>query len=88
MSRDDVRTTLASWESDSADYQARNASQLNRWDGVFWGTWGIPETDVHALGDIAGVRALELGDFWMMRKELRSIKERAERGTHAVAVAA
>jgi hypothetical protein len=31
---------------------------------------------------------LELGDFWMMRKELRSIKERAERGTRAVAVAA
>lgn len=31
---------------------------------------------------------LELGDFWMMRKELRSIKERPERGTHAVAVAA
>jgi hypothetical protein len=31
---------------------------------------------------------LELGDFWMMRKELRSIKERAERETRAVAVAA
>jgi hypothetical protein len=31
---------------------------------------------------------LELGDFWMMRKELRSIKERAERETGAVAVAA
>jgi hypothetical protein len=30
---------------------------------------------------------LELGDFWMMRKELRSIKERAERETRAVAVA-
>lgn len=46
MSRDDVRTTLASWEADSADYQARNAGQLNRWDGMVWGTWAIPEDEI------------------------------------------
>ena len=61
MSRDDVRTNLASWEVDSAGYQARNSSQLNRWDGVTWGTWAIPESEVHALGDVTGLRALELG---------------------------
>lgn len=61
MSRDDVRKNLVSWEADSADYQARNASQLNRWDGVAWGTWSIPERDVGALGDVAGLRTLELG---------------------------
>jgi ubiquinone/menaquinone biosynthesis C-methylase UbiE len=61
MSRDDVRTNLASWEADSAGYQARNSSQLNRWDGVTWGTWAIPESDVNALGDVTGLRALELG---------------------------
>ena len=61
MSRDDVRTSLASWEAESADYQTRNADQLNRWDGVFWGTWSIPETQVHALGDVTGLRTLELG---------------------------
>ena len=61
MSRDDVRTNLVSWEADSADYQARNASQLNRWDDVFWGTWGIPEDEIHALGDVMGLRTLELG---------------------------
>ena len=61
MSRDDVRTNLASWEADSADYQARNASQLNRWDHVFWGTWAIPEDEIRALGDVAGLRTLELG---------------------------
>ena len=52
MSRDDVRTNLESWEADSADYQARNACQLNRWDGVVWGTWAIPEDEIHALGDV------------------------------------
>lgn len=61
MTRDDVRKNLASWEADSADYQARNASQLNRWDGVVWGTWAIPEDEIRALGDIAGLRTLELG---------------------------
>ena len=61
MGRDDVRTNLASWEADSADYQERNASQLNHWDGVSWGTWSIPESEVNALGDVAGLRALELG---------------------------
>jgi SAM-dependent methyltransferase len=61
MSRDDVRTNLASWEADSGAYQERNASQLNRWDRLGWGTWDIPEDDVHALGDVAGLSALELG---------------------------
>jgi ubiquinone/menaquinone biosynthesis C-methylase UbiE len=61
MSRDDVRTNLASWEADSPEYQARNASQLDRWNGVFWGTWAIPEDEIHALGEIADLRTLELG---------------------------
>ena len=61
MSRDDVRKNLEMWEASSADYQARNASQLNRWDGVVWGTWAIPEDEIHALGDLAGLRTLELG---------------------------
>lgn len=61
MSRDDVRANLASWEADSANYQARNARQLNRWDRLGWGTWDVPEDEVHALGDVRGLAALELG---------------------------
>ena len=61
MSREDVRKNLASWEADSAEYQDRNASQLNHWDGVVWGTWSIPDDEIHALGDVTGLRALELG---------------------------
>lgn len=61
MSRDDVRTNLVSWEADSADYQARNASQLNRWNGVVWGTWAISEDEIHALGDVVALLTLELG---------------------------
>jgi len=62
MSREDVRTNLASWEADSAAYQERHAGQLNRWDTpLVWGGWNIPEEEVGALGDVAGLRALELG---------------------------
>jgi hypothetical protein len=47
MSRDDVRANRASWEADSADYQQRNAAQLNRWDRLGWGVW-IPEDEIGA----------------------------------------
>jgi SAM-dependent methyltransferase len=61
MSRDDVRTNLAHWEAASGEYQATNAPQLNRWDLLGWGTWDIPEDEIHALGDVDGLDALELG---------------------------
>jgi SAM-dependent methyltransferase len=61
MSRDDVRRNLEHWERASAEYQATNASQLNRWDRLGWGTWDVPEDEVRALGDVAGLDALELG---------------------------
>jgi SAM-dependent methyltransferase len=61
MSRDDVRTNLASWEQDSEDYQRRNRGQLNRWDRLGWGVWDIPEGSVGALGDVTDLDALELG---------------------------
>lgn len=60
MSRDDVRINLASWDKDSDAYQARNREQLDR-DVLAWGIWDVPEDDVHALGDVDGLDALELG---------------------------
>jgi SAM-dependent methyltransferase len=61
VSRDDVRTNLRSWEADSDSYQREHAEQLNRWDFLGWGTWDVPEDEIHALGDVSGLRALELG---------------------------
>lgn len=61
MSREDVRKNLASWEADSVAYQERNASQLNDWERLGWGTWDVPEDEIHALGDVGGLEALELG---------------------------
>jgi SAM-dependent methyltransferase len=61
VSRDDVRINLRSWEADSDHYQSEHVAQLNRWDAFGWGTWDVPEDEIHALGDVAGLRALELG---------------------------
>jgi SAM-dependent methyltransferase len=60
VSRDDVRVNLASWERDSDDYQKRNRAQLTR-ELLAWGIWDVPEDEIHALGDLAGQRTLELG---------------------------
>ena len=56
-----VRDARAGWERDSEAYQDRNAAQLNRWDRLGWGVWDIPEDEIHALGDLDGIDALELG---------------------------
>jgi SAM-dependent methyltransferase len=60
VSTDDVRTNLASWESDSDAYQARNHEQLDR-RVLAWGIWDVAEEDVHAFGEVDGLDALELG---------------------------
>ena len=61
MTREDVRINLASWEADSERYQRENRPQLNRWDRLGWGVWDILEDEIHALGDVDGLDALELG---------------------------
>jgi SAM-dependent methyltransferase len=56
-----VRKNREHWEQEAAAYQQRNRAQLNRWDRLGWGVFDAPEDDVHALGDVEGTRALELG---------------------------
>jgi SAM-dependent methyltransferase len=51
----------ASWNATADDYQERNASQLLDHDGKLWGVWGIPESELHVLGDVGGKDVLELG---------------------------
>ena len=60
-STDHVRRNRDVWERQSEAYQQRNRSQLNRWDRLAWGVYDVPEDDIHALGDVDGVRALEFG---------------------------
>ena len=56
-----VRRNREHWERESAHYQQRNRTQLNRWDRLGWGVFDIPEDEIEALGHVQGLRALELG---------------------------
>ena len=58
---DHVRKNREHWEGGSAAYQERNASQLDRWDRLGWGTWDLAEEDLQALGDVRGLDVLEYG---------------------------
>jgi SAM-dependent methyltransferase len=50
----------AAWNADADDYQARHGRDLAG-DGKAWGTWGLPESELQVLGDVAGCDVLELG---------------------------
>jgi SAM-dependent methyltransferase len=56
-----VRKNREHWEQESDEYQERNRAQLNRWDHLGWGVYDVAEDEIRALGDVARVRALELG---------------------------
>src|SRR3954452_24907425 len=48
------------WNATSERYQAGHGDQLARAPKA-WGGWSIPESEVRALGELSGLRVLELG---------------------------
>ncbi len=56
-----MRKNREHWDGYSAAYQERNASQLDRWDRLGWGTWDIADDELHALGEVQGLDVLEYG---------------------------
>ena len=56
---DDARANRRYWDAYSDEYQARHGDQLRQ--PLVWGTWAVPEAEVGALGDVAGLDILELG---------------------------
>lgn len=58
------RTNRALWNDYASEYQRINAPQIREqvFSGdVAWGVWGIPESQLNVLGDVAGKEILELG---------------------------
>jgi SAM-dependent methyltransferase len=54
------RRNRAFWDADADDYQAAHGDVLAEHPKA-WGVWRIPEVDVRALGDVAGLDVLEYG---------------------------
>ncbi|HEX6311633.1 MAG TPA: class I SAM-dependent methyltransferase [Acidimicrobiia bacterium] len=51
----------AFWDADADDYQAAHGKGLAGKRAPAWGAWRIPDAEVGALGDVAGLDVLELG---------------------------
>lgn len=51
----------AMWETTSDSYQQAHALDLSGEKAMAWGTWRIPEAELHILGEVANKDVLELG---------------------------
>jgi SAM-dependent methyltransferase len=50
------------WDAAADEYQATHGAQLEAsGGGAAWGVWGLPESDLHVLGEVSGRDVLELG---------------------------
>ena len=49
------------WEMTSDSYQQAHAPDLSGERAMAWGTWRIPEAELHILGEVANKHVLELG---------------------------
>jgi SAM-dependent methyltransferase len=61
---DHVAANRSRWNETADEYQSRNAPQITeqmRTGDLAWGVWGIPESQLHVLDDVAGKDVLELG---------------------------
>lgn len=74
-----VRKNRRYWDGVSDEYQSLHGKQLNRFDRAAWGIWGIPESRIHALGDVRGLDVLEYGcggaqwSIWLARQGARPV---------------
>ena len=59
-----VRANRKAWNRFADEYQRLNESQIREMafsGDIAWGVWGIPESRLHVLGDVAGKDVLEFG---------------------------
>jgi ubiquinone/menaquinone biosynthesis C-methylase UbiE len=61
---DHVARNREAWDRFADRYQAMNARQIREQaftGDIAWGVWGIPESELHILGEVGGRRVLEFG---------------------------
>jgi SAM-dependent methyltransferase len=60
VTQEHVRKNRAYWNADAGAYQQQHGARLSR-TAMAWGVWRIPESRIHALGEVGGKDLLELG---------------------------
>ncbi|MEI7779035.1 MAG: class I SAM-dependent methyltransferase [Actinomycetes bacterium] len=67
------------WTRYNSEYNDANAAQNWAAAEISWGIFGVPETDVNVIGDVAGLDVVELGcgtayfSSWLARRGARPV---------------
>jgi SAM-dependent methyltransferase len=70
----DAAKNIALWTQSNAEYTDANAETNWALDEISWGIWGIDESELDVLGDVAGKDVVELGcgtayfSAWLAKK--------------------
>ncbi len=78
-SRSDAARNRDLWTASNAEYTDRNAADNWALDEISWGIWGIDESELNVLGDVAGLDVVELGcgtayfSAWLARLGARPV---------------
>jgi SAM-dependent methyltransferase len=59
--RSDAERNAANWTEANREYTDENAETNWALDEISWGVWGVDESDLNVLGDVAGLDVVELG---------------------------
>jgi SAM-dependent methyltransferase len=77
--RSDAERNAANWTRANADYTDENAETNWALDEISWGIWGVDESELNVLGDVAGLDVVELGcgtayfSAWLAKKGARPV---------------
>jgi SAM-dependent methyltransferase len=75
---DSVARNVADWTQANADYTDAKAADAWSSEQITWGVFGVPESELGALGDVAGLDVVELGcgtayfSAWLARRGARA----------------
>ncbi len=67
------------WTKSNAEYTDAAAGEAWAQEEITWGVWGVPETELGVLGDVAGLDVVELGcgtayfSAWLARRGARVV---------------
>ncbi len=78
-SSDDVASNRELWTRLNAEYTDEQARRAWADEEISWGVWGVPERELGALGEVAGLDVIELGcgtayfSSWLARRGARPV---------------
>lgn len=77
--RSDAEKNAALWTQSNREYADANAATNWALDEISWGIWGVDESELNVLGDVAGLDVVELGcgtayfSAWLAKRGARPV---------------